>query len=402
MSVPAESNEPGPHLFYRTVPTSFTSYGAPYGDRAETGETQEFYHWCDRSGVSSGNRIGANSRGATNFSRAVCHITEGIRTDVTTLVDARDGVTVGGWTRTGPLGVDLGQISAQSSGRIESYFVKSDEDAIAQAVTQAMNKLGDQKVNISQSVAEGRRTYSMLANSSVTLWSLYLAAKRRNWSKVAELLGKGNKTYRRAADNWLQLQYGWLPLLSDIHGTYQWFTDVDENSMLVTGQSSNTRTHVVKGETLYSSWSGSITCVGYAKYVGKITGNYARSANKGGLVNPLSLAWEVLPYSFVTDWFVPVGNVLQAYSDSAGLTFMYGYSGSSNNAEVEYTHSSHFDDGSTIDEDGKAKVKYFSHHRAAVGGFPIPRFYSVHDPFNTTRGLNALALYAQATSGSRR
>lgn len=48
-------------------------------------------------------------------------------------------------------------------------------------------------------------------------------------------------------------------------------------------------------------------------------------AGQLGLINPLSLAWEIVPFSFVADWFVNVGDWLQGFSDFAGMTLQYGY-----------------------------------------------------------------------------
>lgn len=44
-----------------------------------------------------------------------------------------------------------------------------------------------------------------------------------------------------------------------------------------------------------------------------------------GISNPALLAWELLPYSFVVDWFIPVGNYLQNINASAGLRFVKGF-----------------------------------------------------------------------------
>lgn len=399
MSIPAKSNEPGAYSYNRLVHANWRTWGLPYGEQDLYADQPEFYHWCSRDGIGSGRQLASGGRAATSFSRAVCHVDDGTRTDVTERFDPRDGYLYGGETWNGPLVANLAEISAQSHGKIESHFVKSDEDSINQAITQALNNLGGQKVNVGQAIAEGRRTYSMLANSSVNLWTLFLAAKRRQWSKVAELLGPGNKPYRKAADNWLQLQYGWKPLLSDIHGAYGILTNLDPKTFTISGSSTNTRTHPVSGETGYAHWSGEITCRGYAKFVAVLDGSYNHLGNTAGLTNPAALAWELLPYSFVVDWFVPVGNVLQAYGDSAGLNFLYGYSGASNNATVSYEHDVDIDTGvSRIRESGSTKVRYFSFHRHAYEGFPRPGIYGIEDPFNASHGANALALYAQASS----
>lgn len=397
MSVPAKTNEVGAYSYNRSVLATWQAWGAPYGDAFASSYQSEFEHWCSKSPTASGNRIGRNARAATSYSRAVCDVSDGTRTDITEYYDPRDGYTYGGSTWKGALGVPLAEISAQSNGRIEGVFLRSDEDAVNQAIVQAMNKLGDQKVNVGQAVAEGRRTVSMVSTASVTLWQLYLAAKRREWGRLAELLGPGNRPYRKAADNWLQLQYGWKPLLSDIHGGYEHLTQLDPEDLVVSASSGNTRTHQINGELPYSSWGGTASCSAYCKIVAKIQGSYGHDMGQLGLVNPAQLTWELLPYSFVIDWFAPVGNVLQQYSDTAGLTFLYGYSGTSNSCEVSYKHHVEHDSGVTrFNESGEAKVKYFSHHRNAYGGFPRGGLYGLESPFSSAHTANALALYAKA------
>lgn len=37
-----------------------------------------------------------------------------------------------------------------------------------------------------------------------------------------------------------------------------------------------------------------------------------------GLINPLSVAWELVPFSFVVDWFLPIGTYINSMSDYAG------------------------------------------------------------------------------------
>jgi hypothetical protein len=43
-------------------------------------------------------------------------------------------------------------------------------------------------------------------------------------------------------------------------------------------------------------------------------------AQQLGFINPLSVAWELVPFSFVVDWFGNVGQVLASFSDFAGLS----------------------------------------------------------------------------------
>lgn len=47
--------------------------------------------------------------------------------------------------------------------------------------------------------------------------------------------------------------------------------------------------------------------------------------NQLGLLDPVSLAWNLLPMSFVFDWFIPVGTFLDGFTATEGLTYQDGY-----------------------------------------------------------------------------
>jgi len=42
--------------------------------------------------------------------------------------------------------------------------------------------------------------------------------------------------------------------------------------------------------------------------------------NQLGFVNPAVIAWELVPFSFVVDWFSNVGMVLSSYTDFVGMS----------------------------------------------------------------------------------
>lgn len=49
-----------------------------------------------------------------------------------------------------------------------------------------------------------------------------------------------------------------------------------------------------------------------------------RQLNGLGLLNPALLWWELLPYSFVVDWFLPVGDVLTSLTAGIGMDGVVG------------------------------------------------------------------------------
>lgn len=47
--------------------------------------------------------------------------------------------------------------------------------------------------------------------------------------------------------------------------------------------------------------------------------------NQLGLINPVSVAWEVVPLSFILNWFYPIGQFLSSATDFAGLSVKDGW-----------------------------------------------------------------------------
>jgi len=109
---------------------------------------------------------------------------------------------------------------------------------------------------------------------------------------------------------WLALQYAWKPLLQDIFGLMK---EVEKYT------SSRSITYRKRTQTIITTKNvviGSITAVKVA------TNSFYRVNRKWvlaekpslqwklGLTNPAEIVWEKIPYSFVVDWFIPIGDFL--------------------------------------------------------------------------------------------
>ena len=120
-----------------------------------------------------------------------------------------------------------------------------------------------------------------------------------------------------------------------------------------------------------------------------------------GLTNPLQLAWELLPFSFVADWFVPIGAYLSAWDADLG----YSFRGGSNTTRQVSTLSAVTLD---ITSKGLAETNFKSYHayggfrhqkrvtRSTYGSSPLPRFPGMKNPFSATHVMNAIALLGSA------
>jgi hypothetical protein len=115
--------------------------------------------------------------------------------------------------------------------------------------------------------------------------------------------------------------------------------------------------------------------------------------NTFGLINPLSIAWELVPWSFAIDWFVPVGKTLEAVTATVGLIF----NGGRITEHRKYVTVRNYVPGRrtawrVCENTGNYIEEGFGFSRTALTAFPHPMFYADLTPYSTTRALNALAL----------
>lgn len=286
-------------------------------------------------------------------------------------------------------------------------------DAYNEAVTKALLKLADQKINAGEFLATVRQTAGMVVTYSERLKdALYVF---RHASRFKPYLGwSAREIWRRgilntAAEEYLQYVYGLKPLMQDVYTGVEILKKVTADPILLKGVGKATRDAKVSpgGGTLdqYSSYrrlSGQGKKKVKATIWARLDPNFSglRALNQMGLINPASLAWELMPYSFVVDWFIPVGHVLNALSARVGLIFVDGSVSvrSSDVVSYEYMHrsASHLHVDQVPDPVGAKVMRvdriYEGYGRTVMPDWPRPGFWMTEDPFSGDRPLKALAL----------
>jgi hypothetical protein len=132
---------------------------------------------------------------------------------------------------------------------------------------------------------------------------------------IREALRGGKHTVKAAADAWLAWRYGWRNLGMDIRDIYEFLRN-PHRDFVVRGRSFDTSASS-SSEIVTSSWGDvefehthsmkddlSYSATAYARFDTKTLNS---------LQDPFVTAWELVPYSFVADWFVNVGDVLRAW-----------------------------------------------------------------------------------------
>lgn len=175
-------------------------------------------------------------------------------------------------------------------------------------------------------LGEGRQTLNMIAENATRISKALTYFKHLRFADAVRVLAGSNLrqsakpnsrergiTSKDVANRWLEFSYGARPLLNDVYGGAQFLAQ-----SLNRGVVQSYRARLKKPLTLDLNFTGGD--VGTARW-------FAEASTKGqlvatlseinvpglvGLQDPLSLGWELLPYSFVADWFIPIGSYLAA------------------------------------------------------------------------------------------
>lgn len=255
--------------------------------------------------------------------------------------------------------------------------------------------LSNMKVNAAQVFAERQKTADLIANNARRIAQLYLSLKKgRN-----PFTGKGCNG-AHASQLWLEHVYGWTPLVSDVYGAIN-LHKTNPPPFHYSAKSSQTYSMKKKASVNYA---------GFTKVESEfdVSGSYrvkikadvtvidpvAAFATTLGLTNPAVLVWELLPYSFVVDWFVPVGTFLSSLTATAGLkltntsttTGMVGFCYTNTPKLVGYSSNT----GRLTASGGARSHKFVTVNRVlTIPSVPLPRMKS---PVSVTHALNAIAL----------
>lgn len=267
----------------------------------------------------------------------------------------------------------------------------------ARCDTETDDKFGTGDLNLGMNILEAKETIGQISEQSIALIRAYSAARRNQWGKCLKYLAISHHTFttKSLASRWLELQFGWLPLMSDIHAAYKLFgTAMTENmpmrAVRMIGETHNTETY--EGSpiryTARHEWNETISVKNTVWYY--INDSRLAWASSLGLLNPADLYWEKIPFSFVVDWFLPVGNLLQACTNMIGLTFLSGTRTSTWEGSCKRTY---LNDDMSLSSVSQTFIGR-SYNRGVISGWPIPNPY-YKNPFSSTRLADCIALIAQ-------
>jgi hypothetical protein len=139
-----------------------------------------------------------------------------------------------------------------------------------------------------------------------------------------ELFFKRNASHY--GSNYLEYHFGWEPLMKDIQASFNLFTDPmrDRLGMKTLGKGTSRSVTTPVAHDPYSVWTEydwTTSCTIRARV--KISDLNLYRLEQLGLLNPAVLLWELVPFSFIADWFSNVGSFLASFTDFIGLELKF-------------------------------------------------------------------------------
>lgn len=303
-------------------------------------------------------------------------------------------------------------------GSFNDYPTHVSSDIVSAMQNEVINKvlgrLKDQKANHLENAATYKQNVGMIVNAVTRIGQAMNSLRHGDIAGAARRLGVRPRNFngfnrqfardqsKALANGWLELQYGWLPLCGDIYETAELIhRRFQKKSPLerVSAGSSRSFTSVTKSDYDHSD----MKYTNEAKAEVKIILYYStpqpnlRSLAQLGITNPLSLGWELLPWSFVVDWFLPIGSFISSLDAGLGAQFKKGCMTTAlvSTLKAQRTASGRNDGGYIYDIDLSAFAKRVAINREDLGGFPLPRLPQFKDPLSVQHLANATALLVQ-------
>lgn len=217
-----------------------------------------------------------------------------------------------------------------------------------------INKLGEaikgNDFNLSVMLGESHQTLKMIGDTAITVAKSLRAVRKGDVATALNLLFKGKEiglwkpkaisgakrsqaieTYNRQlksyvkgsvkntnqaiASQWLQLQYGWIPLLSDMKAGAELLS---HQLNVPFRQRYSARVKVsesIKGDQATHPyefyWFAKVVSSNSRQIIAYMS-EEPSVASLTGMLDPELVAWELVPLSFVADWVIPIGAYLEA------------------------------------------------------------------------------------------
>lgn len=225
------------------------------------------------------------------------------------------------------------EVNASASGSVynTNVFDQAECDEASERVSNECQMESLSSFDLLTEAAEAREIPELVRSTSSGLIQTLKGLKsRHSWSDLKyaskippiKLLKHASRAIRSIGSNWMKYRYAIMPLAYSYRDALKTAERVQDMH--------TKKIRVVRPKDLGVSLPANTVQYIWTEYVGTIT--YRASAYQffsweemaplSGLgMNPLATIWELIPYSFVVDWFVNVGDYIARKTSSDLSTF---------------------------------------------------------------------------------
>lgn len=261
---------------------------------------------------------------------------------------------------------------------------------------EALGLIGDSAIRIAKSIHHLRR--GDFAGSARSL----LERTSRKPIKPYSEMRPFKPTAERLSSHWLELQYGWLPLLEETYTgaqyvAHQLSVPLKKKYKASIRVEQRHRRSYVGGLTPYPIYGDSVLT--HTRWLTAVFTEKAPTLESMVPLDPATVAWELLPYSFVLDWFIPIGSFLEARAASNSLKCDYHVIANKLEGRAFTPHGPGL--VGPRSPDYNYNVNFTRQVIAGSPQVPLPRFKPLSEALSVKRVLSAISLVTQQVFGGK-
>lgn len=201
-------------------------------------------------------------------------------------------------------------------------------------ISDLVSQIRGSDFNLGVSLAEGKESLGTIVNAATRIRLGLTSLKRGHFEEIPGALGIGlndprsgpaNQAARRHARTgnltgaWLEYQYGWRPLVNDVYEASKALAFENVQPQRKSYRAKKHYVHRYDNPNASAYGWDQVKAITKKQIIARFTEDPLTTAERLGLTNPSLILWELVPYSFVVDWFAPIGSYLETRSLASSL-----------------------------------------------------------------------------------